>query len=60
MSFVPTKDTDDEYTTEFAYVSCAYAGVASENQALNFLFKHRRYSGLKWMQIQIMIQDLKS
>ena len=34
MSFVLTKGTDDEYASEFAYVACAYACVASENQAL--------------------------
>ena len=26
----------DEYATEFAYVACAYACVASENQALEY------------------------
>ena len=31
--FCPNKSTDDEYATEFAYVACAYACVASENQA---------------------------
>ena len=34
MSFVLTKGTDDEDATEFAYVACAHACVASENQAL--------------------------
>ena len=33
MSIVLTKGTDDEDTTEFAYVACAYACDASENQA---------------------------
>ena len=31
---VPTKGTDNEYATEFAYIACAYACGASENQAL--------------------------
>ena len=34
MSFVLTKGIDDEDATEFAYVACAYACVARENQAL--------------------------
>ena len=33
MSFVLTKGTDDEDTTEFAYVACGYAYVPSENQS---------------------------
>ena len=35
MSFVLTEGTDDEYASEFSYVACAcaYAFVASENQA---------------------------
>ena len=36
VSFVLTKGTDDEHATEFAYVACAYACVASENQAIRF------------------------
>ena len=35
MSFALTKGVDDEDATEFAYVACAYACVASESQALN-------------------------
>ena len=35
MSFVLTKGADDEDATEFAYVACAYACVATENQALS-------------------------
>ena len=34
MSFVLTNGIDDEDATEFAYVACAYACVAIENQAL--------------------------
>ena len=34
MSFVLTKGIDDEDATEFAYVACAYACIANENQAL--------------------------
>ena len=34
VSFVLTKGPDDEDATEFAYVACAYACVASKNQAL--------------------------
>ena len=36
VSVVLTKGTDDEYAVEFAYVACAYACVASENQAIRF------------------------
>ena len=32
MSFVLTKGTDNEYTTEFAYVACAYACIASKTR----------------------------
>ena len=32
MSFVLTKGTDNEDATELAYVACAHACVASENQ----------------------------
>jgi len=34
VSFVLTKGIDDEDATEFAYVACAYASMANENQAL--------------------------
>ena len=34
MHFVLTKGTDKEDPSEFAYAACAYACVASENQAL--------------------------
>ena len=38
MSFALTKGIDDEDATEFVYVACAYACVASENQALRPIY----------------------